>query len=334
VSRVEDDRDDARIAAQQAEKKRTEELSNKKKAESDQAFSKLVGAQKEQVRQQEKSANARSAIANLLAQSKSAQGEAKSFSEKAARGQLEAGQALGNDAALAKQGETKASHDGTAARGESRATETARQSDAENQGLTEASRSSEQGMGEGVLEGRKFDARSSREAIEERKESSTTPMSTGGGRASSEKGDLKADADKGGGQQKGGGGQDSKDGSAAPQFRLNPALMAPPPVAQKKDTSGSDRLRKIAAELAQKIVEQVRVGKNSAGRMEFQIDLKSDVLAGLSVKVSSHNGKIKATFTGSDAKVLKMLEEHREALKSALGARGLTLEDLKIEARR
>jgi hypothetical protein len=31
--------------------------------------------------------------------------------------------------------------------------------------------------------------------------------------------------------------------------------------------------------------------------------------------------------------VLKMLEEQREGLKSALGSRGLTLEDLKFEAR-
>jgi len=104
-------------------------------------------------------------------------------------------------------------------------------------------------------------------------------------------------------------------------------------VQKKNETQSSDKLRKAAAEIAQKIVERVRVGANAAGRMEFQIDMKSDVLGGMSVKVSSKNGKISAVFSGSDRDVLKMLEEQSESLKAALSARGLTLESLKTEAK-
>ncbi|MEW5739332.1 MAG: flagellar hook-length control protein FliK, partial [Myxococcota bacterium] len=128
--------------------------------------------------------------------------------------------------------------------------------------------------------------------------------------------------------------KDQKDGAGvAPGFRFNPALMAPVPVAKQKEATGSERLRKVANELAQKIVERVRVGTNAAGKVEFQVDLRSDVLAGLSVKVSANNGKISAVFQGSDKDVLKMIEEHEDALKEALKARGLSLEDFKIEAR-
>ncbi|MBM4381683.1 MAG: flagellar hook-length control protein FliK, partial [Deltaproteobacteria bacterium] len=145
-------------------------------------------------------------------------------------------------------------------------------------------------------------------------------------------GELRADADKGGG----GGGQknnDSKDGAgAAPAgFRFNPALMAPVPVAQKRDLAGSDRLRRIANEIAQKIVERVRVGTNRAGASEFQIDLRQDVLSGLSIKVSSRHGRISMVFAGRDGDTLKQLEAQADGLKEALSQRGLQLEQMKFE---
>ncbi|MCP3141420.1 flagellar hook-length control protein FliK [Pyxidicoccus xibeiensis] len=156
------------------------------------------------------------------------------------------------------------------------------------------------------------------------------------GQVNSEKGAaIRADADAGGGKGSGGGGKDKKEGGTemGPGFRFNPALMAPVPVAKPKDTAGSERLRAIATEIAQKIVERVRVGTNAAGNAEFQIDLRGDVLNGLSIKVSAKNGKISATFSGSNRDVLKLLEEHREGLKTALGGRGLKLEDVKFEAK-
>jgi len=75
------------------------------------------------------------------------------------------------------------------------------------------------------------------------------------------------------------------------------------------------------------------VGTNAAGNAEFQIDLRSTVLSGLSIKVSGGNGRIRATFAGSDREVLKLLEDNKDALKQALGGRGLSLEELRIEVR-
>src|SRR5205823_10176436 len=114
-----------------------------------------------------------------------------------------------------------------------------------------------------------------------------------------EKGGLKTDADKGGGGQGKDQGGDKK-GDVPQGFRFNPALMAPVPVAKKNETAGSDRLRRIATEIAQKIVERVRVGTNALGNAEFQIDLRNDVLGGMSVKISAKNGKISAVFSGKD----------------------------------
>ena len=195
-------------------------------------------------------------------------------------------------------------------------------------------RGADAGDGARRSEGRKGDARSTRAALEDRKSGSDAEASArGAGVAKGGKGAIKADADQGGGGQQGGGSKDQKDAQVAPNFRFNPALMAPVPVAKAREASGSERLRKVANELAQKIVERVRVGTNALGRMEFQVDLRNDVLSGLTVKVSAHNGKIKAVFQGRDSDVLKLIEEHGEALKGALTARGLTLEEFKTEAR-
>jgi hypothetical protein len=207
-----------------------------------------------------------------------------------------------------------------------------------DQGRTETanSRNADQASSSKSSAGRAADAKAGRDVQTDRTEaadkaSDAQNENTGGARG--EKGDLKADANKGGkgGQQ--GGGSDEKKGDVPQGFRFNPALMAPVPVAQKNPTQGSDRLRRIASEIAQKIVENVRVGTNALGQAEFQIDLRSNVLSGLSVKVSAKHGKISAVFSGSDREVLKMLEEQEEALKTALSGRGLTLEKFKVEAK-
>lgn len=148
---------------------------------------------------------------------------------------------------------------------------------------------------------------------------------------------AEGDGDRGGqggsdSQREQGGGQ--KDGSlAAASFRFNPALMAPTPVAQPRETSNSDRLRAIANEIAQKIVERVRVGTNKAGASEFQIDLRGNVLGGLSIKISARNGKINAAFQGADREVMKLLRSNTEQLRTTLTGRGLTLGDVSFEDR-
>lgn len=328
MSRV-DDREAERTAARLQEAKRQEDAQKTKKFNENSAFKKLVGSQQQQAQAnqaqrqqatQQESGLAKSAIAELLGHAdaekmgESNRQEASTF--KSRLGESQTGERVQTGA---RQESEVAGH----------VQEQSSQSTAQS---NEASKSDKSGSARSS-EAHKSDRAAATERAEERSEASSTSSNAGAAGARGEKGDIKADADKGGGGQQGS--KDGKDGApmANPSFRFNPALMAPVSVAKTKEASGSERLRKVANELAQKIVERVRIGTNAAGKMEFQVDLKSDVLSGLSLKISAHNGKIKAVFQGSDKDVLKMIEEQGEALKQALGARGLTLEDLKIEAR-
>jgi hypothetical protein len=138
-----------------------------------------------------------------------------------------------------------------------------------------------------------------------------------------ERGDKKGDQ---GGQGK----KKQPDGS----FKIPPsALMAPPPLAQPKDSSPASKLRALAQEIINRIVERVRVGSNAEGLPEFQLELHSSVLAGLLIKVSSNRGRIRAVFSSHDPAVLKALRGGAKELTDALSARGIPLEALEFEAR-
>ena len=333
MSRIDDDgRDAARLAEKIAQQRRTEEQQKKDKAAQDSAFSRLVGQQKTEKQKAEGDNVARSAIAHLLEQAESL-GEEKAQSDQT--------WSLG-DKGLSKEAEArlKGRQGGKAledklkagARGDAdRATETKLASDRGDAAVGDM-RNAEHADGSRASEGRGADAKVGRDSLDAKRGEQDASKTSRAGGARGEKGELKADADKGGqGGQQGGGKDDKGAGAAAAGFRFNPALMAPVPVAKKNEVQGSDRLRRIATELAQKIVERVRVGTNAAGAAEFQIDLKGDVLAGLKMKISAKNGRISAVFQGSDKDVLKMIEEQGEALKGALTARGLSLEQLKTE---
>ena len=69
---------------------------------------------------------------------------------------------------------------------------------------------------------------------------------------------------------------------------------------------------------------------NAAGKTEFQVDLKDNVLSGLTIKVSSSGGKIKAVFSGKDPKVLKLVGEQAEQLKKALAGRDYIMGDFSV----
>ncbi|QQR46733.1 flagellar hook-length control protein FliK [Myxococcus xanthus] len=301
MSRVDDDREAARLAERLLQEKKLAEGQAKKRQEGASAFQRLMQQAQQPPPspgpapaqpQQQQGGLARAVLARATQQGKT-------FGERVQQEQQPAMKELAQPQAQA-QGQA------AEARGGSRA------SDARDARRTDEKRTSE-----------------SREKDLGKAESSLGQVSSERGAA------IRADADAGGGKGSGGG-KDKKDGgseSIAPGFRFNPALMAPVPVAKPKDTAGSERLRALATEIAQKIVDRVRVGTNAAGNAEFQIDLRGDVLSGLSIKVSARNGKISATFSGSNREVLKQLEGASEGLRSALSGRGLRLEDVRFEAK-
>ena len=328
MSRVDDERDAARAAERLAEAKRTETVRKEKQTAESKAFSRLVQAQKQEAQSQQESNLARKAIGEIL---KSAEAQKDAANKGTDRGQREKAE---EGAAHAKRTVGDQEQEGQkAAKAGARDSKTMQEQGEQGRTQLAQGRKADQSGGATVQSERRGDAKTVRERLEERQESSEQQSGKQTHAARGEKGERKVDSDKGG-QQQSGGGREGQEGSPNPSFRFNPALLAPVPVARPKEASGSERLRKIAAELAQKIVERVRLGTNALGRVEFQIDFKSDVLAGLSVSVSAHQGKIKAIFRGHDRDVLKMIEGQGETLKSVLGARGLQLEEFKTEATR
>ncbi len=334
MSRVEEDREAARATALAEEKRRNEEVSRKKQNDNRQAFGRLVTAQTLQNKEQAREAKVKSAIEHLLEEidhhersfDKRTTTDARNLhDEKQSKAKL--GEGEQQKSTTQKQSQTESKCD-------TRQVATSQTQSRQEQSAQTGGRTVDRQAGIQSESGRTADAKAGHDGLEAKKAADDESSDKASGlRKTSDAGGIKTDADQGGGQQKKGDGE-SKDGRGAEQqFRFNPALMAPPPLAQKRGEFGSDRLRRVAAELAQKIVERVRVGTNQLGNAEFQIDLRSDVLSGLSVKVSSQQGKIRAVFSGSDRQVLKMLEDHKEALQNALEARGLRLEELKIEGR-
>ncbi|MBI3186079.1 MAG: flagellar hook-length control protein FliK [Myxococcales bacterium] len=331
MGRIEDDREAQRVALKLMLQKREQEQKAKERSQADSAFARLVGKQQAEKQQVQKDSSARSAIAHLLEKEGHEEALEAAHDETARtaeREHLRGGESrsrsrTGLGAFEGKLKEARASEGERAFAG--------RASDQSQAAVASEGRAADRGGAEAGAAGRKADAKSQRESLEERKEGSQQAAASKGG-ARFGKGELKADADRGGGGGQKGGQKDNKPSSElAAGFRFNPALMAPVPVAKSRDLAGSERLRALAAEIAQKIVERVRVGTNAAGKTEFQIDLRSDVLAGLSIKVSGSGGRIKAVFSGRDREVLKLLADQSESLRSALTGRGLTLEDLRIE---
>ena len=293
MSRVDDDRDAARTAERIALQKRNEDKRSKEKA-GESAFAKLVQQQKAQA--QKPAVRTGDSAPAPHPDSPPPPG---SFGSKIIQASL---------------GEKGRMNEQQAAQG----------------------RQKDQGVQKGKAESRKEDAKVTDKALKERSddaESSLTGLEAlSGGRGAKGGGEVRADADGGGGG--GSGDKDGKGGSeAAAGFRFNPALMAPVPVAKPKDAAGSAKLRALAEEIAQKIVERARIGTNAAGQAEMQIDLRSNVLKGLSIKLSCSNGKIRATFSGQDKEVMKLLRDNQETLRATLEKRGLRLEEYRVEDR-
>lgn len=329
MSRVEDDRQAERVTQRLLQEKQRTEAKSKQLREGETTFSKLVQqsqADKGQAQQQKetKQSLAQQVLARVTKEAAGSETRQQEGALAKQTGQRqEAGQAQGRQEAKTFNERVQTAMSGTAEK-----MAEGQQADVAHGEQVAAGFKKDQGISSAQAESRRSDAKAEGDAKADDHSADVRDAAKAG-----KKDNLKSDADSSGGQ---GGNKDQKGGgeaSAAAGFRFNPALMAPVPVAKPKPNAGSDRLRAIANEIAQKIVERVRVGTNGAGQAEFQIDLRSNVLSGLSIKLSAKNGKIQAVFSGSDRDVLKMIEEQSEGLKTQLEGRGLKLEVLRFEAR-
>jgi hypothetical protein len=313
VSRVEEEREAARAAERLLLKQRQDEQRQKERALTETRFSERLASQTAQ----------RTKAAESATQHKEQQ--------QSADNSVHLEQRVEDAGRSAEQ--TKESLESTRARRwlAERADRWKGQSEAET-AQTATTHQSEDVAAADTAHGRSSDEGTTSERGDSRKKSSdaqSDAMSQGKAKG---KDDLSADADG----NKGGGGEgnkkNSRDGdNPGASFRLNPALMAPVAVAKPREKSGSERLRALANEIAQKIVERVRIGTNAAGVAEFQIELRSNVMSGLNIHVSGSKGRIEAVFSGRDSKVLKLLREQADALKQTLESRGIKLAEIRVE---
>ena len=79
------------------------------------------------------------------------------------------------------------------------------------------------------------------------------------------------------------------------------------------------------------VVQAVRVGVNKAGDKELQFDLKSDVLDGLSIRVSIHDGKVMTILEASTFDVKNRLEASMGDLMHSLEQKGLPGAEVEIK---
>lgn len=249
-------------------------------------------------------------------------------------GELQTGQRATQEKGTGRQGEAKRSQQGATGQKleEKGAGRHLLARMGQDKGASEAQRGQAQGSARaeaGRSESRSTDARS-QSALESKREEARSEAGRSTTGALPQRVQARQEKGSGGGQQ---GGQGDKPDAAT--FRLPPAaLMAPPPLAKPKETKTDSRLRELAKELAEKIVKNVRVGTNKMGLPEFQLELKSDVLKGLKVKVSGRHGRIRAHFASKDPQVIKQLRAEMNGLREALTARGLKVDALEIEEER
>lgn len=86
----------------------------------------------------------------------------------------------------------------------------------------------------------------------------------------------------------------------------------------------------IQPQILDQIVQEVRLGINATGAAEFQFDLRSDVLDGLKLKISTQDGKVVAYFIAENVHVKDVIDQGAQELVQALQQRGLEVAELQV----
>jgi len=86
----------------------------------------------------------------------------------------------------------------------------------------------------------------------------------------------------------------------------------------------------MPTKMIDQIVQEVRLGINALGEAEFQFDLKSDVLEGLKLKISSKDGRVSAAFIAENVHVKDTIDKSAQELIKALQMRGLEVANFQV----
>jgi flagellar hook-length control protein FliK len=80
----------------------------------------------------------------------------------------------------------------------------------------------------------------------------------------------------------------------------------------------------------QQVVREISVVVNAAGNHEVRIELNSNVLQGLHIRIDKQEGAVAIQFQSASEQVMNLLSKNVEALSQALADRGLNVADIRV----
>jgi flagellar hook-length control protein FliK len=92
---------------------------------------------------------------------------------------------------------------------------------------------------------------------------------------------------------------------------------------------GSKEAAALPAEL-QQVVREISVVVDAAGKQQVHIDLNSNVLKGLHIRIERQDGVMAILFQSTSDQVASLLSRHVDALSQGLAERGVTVADIRV----
>ncbi|MBI1910175.1 MAG: flagellar hook-length control protein FliK [Deltaproteobacteria bacterium] len=119
-----------------------------------------------------------------------------------------------------------------------------------------------------------------------------------------------------------------------PEGKLSPVGQGPSSFSLKasgevKPTPGTNPTQ-LSKEVLDQIVQYVRILTKPGGEKEMEVALHQNIYRGLKLKVSSAQGKLRATFTTSSSEVRQLFESNRKVLQAALAQKGIEVEGIDV----
>lgn len=151
------------------------------------------------------------------------------------------------------------------------------------------------------------------------------------------KGKMKQGGGQSGGGKRGGFGMESQRKEMARILKKSGVKSLPMDLRGKFASKLSDAMKTRSASRAQltqqvinRIIQYVRVGINTKGEKEMQIELHERIFRGLKLRVIARGGKVGVIFRTSDTKGREVLEKNRDGLSKALKDKGIEVDEIEI----
>lgn len=86
----------------------------------------------------------------------------------------------------------------------------------------------------------------------------------------------------------------------------------------------------MSQEVMNKIIQYVRVGINTKGEKEIQMELHEKIFRGLKLRIIAKDGKVHVHFTSADKKGREVMEKNKNGIKDALAKKGIEVDEILV----